>query len=57
LIAAQMKGSVDPSYRDTYAWLLFRAGKKSDAKAQAKQAIAESGGKLDSSEELLTKLK
>lgn len=57
LIAAQMKGSVDPSYRDTYAWLLFRAGKKSDAKAQAKQAIAESGGTLDSSEELLTKLK
>ena len=57
LFAAQMTGNVDPSYRDTYAWLLFRAGKKSDAKAQAKQAIAESGGKLDSSEELLAKLK
>jgi thiol-disulfide isomerase/thioredoxin len=57
VFASRMTGTVDPSYRDTYAWLLFRAGKKSEAKAQAKQAIAESGGKLDSSEELLAKLK
>ena len=52
-----MTGKVDPSYRDTYAWLLMRSGNKKEARLQAKQAIAESGGKLDSSEELLLKLK
>lgn len=57
VFAARMVDGVDPSYRDTYAWLLFRAGDKKSAKAQAKQAIAESGGKLDSSEELLAKMK
>jgi len=57
VFAARMVDGVDPTYRDTYAWLLFRAGDKKAAKAQAKQAIAESGGKLDSSEELLAKMK
>lgn len=56
-MGAKLTGNADPSFRDTYAWLLFRAGKTKEAKAQAKQAIAESGGKLDSSEELLTKMK
>lgn len=57
VFASRMVDGVDPSFRDTYAWLLFRAGDKKAAKAQAKQAIAESGGKLDSSEELLAKMK
>ncbi len=57
LMGAKLTEGADPSFRDTYAWLLFRAGKAKEAKAQAKQAIAESGGKLESSEELLAKMK
>lgn len=57
VFGARMTGKVDPSYRDTYAWLLMRSGNKKEARLQAKQAIAESGGKLESSEELLAKLK
>lgn len=57
IMGSKMTAETDPTFRDTYAWLLFRAGDKKSAKAQAKQAIAESGGKLDSSEELLAKMK
>lgn len=57
IMGGRMSAKTDPTYRDTYAWLLFRAGDKKSAKAQAKQAIAASGGKLDSSEELLKKIK
>jgi len=57
IMGNRMTAETDPTFRDTYAWLLFRAGDKKSAKAQAKQAIAESGGKLDSSEELLAKMK
>lgn len=57
IMSGKMTAETDPTFRDTYAWLLFRAGDKKSAKAQAKQAIAESGGKLDSSEELLAKMK
>jgi hypothetical protein len=56
-MGSKMTAETDPTFRDTYAWLLFRAGDKKSAKTQAKQAIAESGGKLDSSEELLAKMK
>ncbi|KAB2814814.1 thioredoxin family protein [Phaeocystidibacter luteus] len=55
IMAAVVEGdNVDPNHIDTFAWLLYRAGETEEAKEQAQRAIAENGGEMKSSEELLT---
>lgn len=43
---------VDPNYVDTFAWLLYKAGKTDEAAEQARRAIA-LAGEMESSQELL----
>ncbi|NVK26889.1 MAG: thioredoxin family protein [Flavobacteriia bacterium] len=55
IMAAVVEGdNVNPNHIDTFAWLLYRAGETEKAKEQAERAIAENGGSMESSEELLT---
>lgn len=54
LLAPYVNGEdADPNYVDTYAWILYRAGKSEDARAQAERAIELNGSSIDSSQELI----